>query len=76
MPNHYQSELSWYEEKEQEVEHHPMQLISSQASMTIVCTGVNDVVWIAQLSWRDYVNQMNDASMLAFNSGCLKNKAG
>ena len=41
-----------------------MQLISSQASMTIVCTGVNDAMWIAQLSRRDYVNQMNDASML------------
>ena len=53
-----------------------MQLISSQASMTIVCTGVNDGMCIAQLSWRYYVNQMNDASMLAFNSGCLKNKAG
>ena len=53
-----------------------MQLILSQASMTIVCTGVNDAMWIAQLSQRDYVNQMNDASMLAFNSGCLKNKAG
>ena len=53
-----------------------MQLILSQASMTIVCTGVNDAMWIAQLSQRDYVNQMNAASMLAFNSGCLKNKAG
>ena len=52
-----------------------MQLISSQASMTIVCTGVNDVVWIAQLSWRDYVNQMNDPPMLTLNSSRLKDKA-
>jgi len=50
MPNHYQSELSWYEEKEQEVEHHAMQLISSQASMTIGRTGVNDGMRIVQLS--------------------------
>ena len=76
MPNHYQSELSWYEEKEQEVEHHAMQLISSQASMTVGCTGVNGGMCIAQLSWRHYVNQMNDPSVLTLNSARLKDKVG
>ena len=52
----------------QEVEHHAIQLISSRAAMTMGGSGVNDAMWIAQVSWREYVNLMNDASVLALNS--------
>ena len=52
-----------------------MQLISSQASMTIGRAGVNDGMCIDQLSWRYYVNQMNDPPMLTLNSSRLKDKA-
>ena len=51
-----------------EVEHHAIQLISSRAAMTMGGSGVNDAMWIAQVSWREYVNLMNDASVLALNS--------
>ncbi|NKB34026.1 MAG: hypothetical protein GKR91_13100 [Pseudomonadales bacterium] len=58
----------------QEVEHHSIQLISSRAAMTMGGTGVNDAMWIAQVSWRDYVNQMNDAAVLALTSARLNDK--
>ncbi len=52
----------------QEVEHHAIQLISSRAAMTMGGSGVNDAMWIAQTSWREYVNEMNDAALLALSS--------
>lgn len=51
-----------------EVEHHAIQLISSRAAMTMGGTGVNDAMWIAQPSWRSYVDSMNDASLMALAS--------
>ncbi len=58
----------------QEVEHHAIQLISSRAAMTMGGTGANDAMWIAQVSWRDYVNQMNEAAVLALTSARLRDK--
>ena len=59
-----------------EVEHHAIQLISSRAAMTMGGTGVNDAMWIAQLSWRDYVNLMNEAGVLALTSARARDAAG
>ncbi len=56
-------DLDWLE-----VEHHAIQLISSRSAMTMGGTGVNDAMWIAQTSWRGYVDLMNNAGLLALNS--------
>jgi hypothetical protein len=68
-PDSVMAEIDW-----QEVEHHAIQLISSRAAMTMGGTGVNDQMWIAQPSWRDYVNRMNDASLLALASARQRNR--
>lgn len=52
----------------EEVEHHAIQLISSRAALTMGGTGVNDAMWIAQRSWREYVLDMNNASLMALTS--------
>ena len=57
------SEIDW-----QEVEHHAIQLVSSRAAMTMGGSGVNDAMWIAQSSWRQYVNEMNAGSTLALRA--------
>ena len=62
-PDNTASEIHW-----QEVEHHAIQLISSRSAMSMGGTGVNDAMWIAQTSWREYVNTMNSASLLALSS--------
>lgn len=62
-PDDASSTIDW-----QEVEHHAIQLIASRSAMSMGGTGVNDAMWIAQTSWRDYVNQMNSASLLALQS--------
>lgn len=64
-------ELDW-----DEVEHHAIQLISSRAALTMGGTGVNDAMWIAQRSWRDYVEAMNEASLLALTSARTADRAG
>ena len=51
-----------------EVEQYAIQLISSRAAMTMGGTGVNDAMWIAQPSWRRYVQEMNEASLMALTS--------
>ena len=56
-------EVDW-----EEVEHHAIQIISSRAAMTMGGTGVNDAMWVVQRSWRDYVEQMNAAGLLALSS--------
>ena len=70
-PENAMQDLDW-----QEVEHHAVQLISSRAAMTMGGTGVNDAMWIAQVSWRDYVNLMNDAGLLALNSARAQDRQG
>lgn len=62
-PDNVSSGIDW-----QEVEHHAIQLISSRSAMSMGGKGVNDAMWITQTSWRDYVNQMNSASLLALES--------
>lgn len=62
-PDNVASAIDW-----QEVEHHAIQLISSRSAMSMGGTGVNDAMWIAQSSWREYVNGMNSASLLALES--------
>jgi len=59
-PDNLPSDLDWME-----VEHHAIQLLSSRSAMTMGGAGVNDSMWVVQNSWRDYVNQMNDASLEA-----------
>lgn len=59
-----------------EVEHHAIQLISSRAALTMGGTGVNDAMWIAQRSWRGYVQAMNEAALLALNSARSENRSG
>ena len=57
----------------QDVEHHAIQLIASRAAMTMGGTGVNDAMWIAQPTWRRFVQEMNDASVLALTSARSRN---
>ena len=57
------SDVDW-----EDVEHHAIQIISSRAAMTMGGTGVNDAMWVVQRSWRDYVDQMNAAGLLALRS--------
>ena len=64
------TDLDW-----QEVEHHAIQLISSRSAMTMGGTGVNDAMWIAQSSWRDYVNSMNEAGLIALSSARQQDRA-
>lgn len=59
-----------------EVEHHAIQLISSRAAMTMGGTGVNDAMWIAQVSWREYVDLMNEAGLLALQSARAQDREG
>ncbi len=65
------TEVDW-----QEVEHHAIQLISSRAAISMGGTGVNDSYWIAQPSWREYVNDMNDGALLALESARNADRAG
>lgn len=60
----------------QEVEHHAIQLLSSRAAMTMGGTGVNDAMWIAQSSWREYVLDMSDAAQLALRSARQQDREG
>ena len=62
-PDQGATDVDW-----EEVEHHAIQLISSRAAMTMGGTGVNDAMWVVQRSWRDYVEQMNAAGLLALSS--------
>lgn len=64
------SDIEW-----NEVEHHAIQLISSRSALTMGGTGVNDAMWIAQQSWRRYVEEMNEASLLALNAARTENRA-
>ena len=59
-----------------EVEHHAIQLISSRAALTMGGTGVNDAMWIAQRSWRGYVETMNDGALLALRSARSEDRSG
>lgn len=63
-------EVDW-----EEVEHHAIQIISSRAAMTMGGTGVNDAMWVVQRSWRDYVEQMNAAGLLALSSSRASDQA-
>lgn len=69
-PDNAGSAIDW-----QEIEHHAIQLISSRSAMSMGGTGVNDAMWIAQSSWREYVNQMNSASQLALESARSQDRA-
>jgi cytochrome c556 len=60
----------------EEVEHHAIQLISSRSAISMGGTGVNDAMWIAQTSWRDYVNLMNDGAVLALTSARAQDMPG
>jgi cytochrome c556 len=62
-PANAASAIDW-----QEVEHHAIQLIASRSAISMGGTGVNDAMWIAQTSWREYVNMLNNASLLALES--------
>lgn len=53
----------------------PNQIISSRAAMTMGGTGVNDAMWVVQRSWRDYVEQMNAAGLLALSSSRASDQA-
>lgn len=57
-PENSANDVDWVE-----VEHHAIQLLSSRSAMTMGGTGVNDAMWIAQSTWREYTTQMNDASL-------------
>ena len=67
-------DLAFEEVDWEEVEHHAIQLISSRAAMTMGGTGVNDAMWVVQRSWRDYVDQMNAAGLLALDSARTVNR--
>lgn len=58
------------------IEHHAIQLISSRSALSMGGSGVNDAMWIAQPSWREYVNLMNVASLLALDSARAKDMEG
>jgi hypothetical protein len=70
-PDSVVSDIDWGE-----VEHHAIQLISSRAAVTMGGTGVNDAMWIAQVSWREYVNLLNDAALLALESSRQRDQEG
>lgn len=69
-PDNLAADIDW-----QEVEHHAIQLIASRSAMSMGGSGVNDAMWIAQSSWREYVNQMNSASLLALESARTQDTA-
>lgn len=69
-PDRDSADIDW-----DEVGHHAIQLISSRAALTMGGTGVNDAMWIAQRSWRQYVQEMNEASLLALNAARTENRA-
>ena len=56
-----------------EVEHHAIQLLSSRSAVTMGGAGVNDGMWVAQRSWRAYVDQMNNASIAALSAAKARN---
>ena len=60
----------------QEAEHHAIQIVASRSALSMGGTGVNDAMWIAQRSWREYVNQMNEAALLALASARTEDRAG
>ena len=70
-PDNSAADIDW-----EEVEHHAIQLISSRSAISMGGTGVNDAMWIAQTSWREYVNMMNDGAVLALTSARGENMAG
>ena len=70
-PDTLDTDIAW-----QEVEHHAIQLIASRSALSMGGTGVNDAMWISQISWRDYVNQMNEASLLALTSARNTDREG
>ena len=47
----------------QELEHYAIQLISSTSAITMGGSGVNDAMWVAQVGWREYVGQLNEAAV-------------
>lgn len=57
----------------QEVEHRAIALIASGSAMTMGGTGVNDAMWVTQSGWRDFVRQMNAASVQALNAARDRN---
>lgn len=61
-------EVQW-----QEVEHHAIQLIASGSAMTMGGAGVNDAMWVTQSGWREFVSQMNGASVQALNAARNRN---
>lgn len=70
-PDNQVDEINW-----QEVEHHAIQLIASRSAISMGGTGVNDAMWIAQSSWREYVNLMNQGGLLALRSAREQDVAG
>jgi cytochrome c556 len=70
-PDNAADEIEW-----QEAEHHAIQLLSSRSALSMGGKGVNDAMWIAQPSWREYVNLMNDAGLLALSSARSRDRAG
>lgn len=52
----------------EEVEHHAIQLVTSVSALTMGGAGEFDAMWIAQPGWRDYVNQFQDASLMALQA--------
>ena len=70
-PDNMASDIDWME-----VEHHAIQLLSSRSAMTMGGSGVNDAMWVAQESWRAYVEQMNNASMQALAAAKARNLSG
>lgn len=67
-PDNAASDVDWVE-----VEHHAIQLLSSRSAMTMGGSGVNDSMWVVQKSWRAFVDQMNDASVLALEAAKARN---
>lgn len=70
-PDRALADVEW-----QEAEHHAIQIISSRSALSMGGTGVNDAMWIVQQSWRNYVNQMNVAGMLALSSARARDRDG
>ncbi|MSR11834.1 MAG: hypothetical protein EXR84_08550 [Gammaproteobacteria bacterium] len=70
-PDRALADVEW-----QEAEHHAIQIISSRSALSMGGTGVNDAMWIVQQFWRNYVNQMNVAGLLALSSARAQDRDG
>lgn len=70
-PDADESQIDW-----EEVSHHAIQLISSRSAMSMGGSGRNDAMWVAQPSWREYVNLMNEAGLLALRSARSQDAQG